>query len=117
MFVLSLVVPVDWGYKGHLMWTRILHQLLQFSSSWKWSSYWWQRLINITINIQSHLTMMADTTSKCGCTGDIHLFGHNNTNRLTAEQFFTLFCTHIMKCDMFLHILRFLHFNDNVKPE
>jgi len=32
----------------------------------------------------------------------------------TLEQFYTLFCSNIMKCDWFIHILRFLHLNDNM---
>jgi len=33
-----------------------------------------------TINIQTHLTMTADTTSRRDCTGDIRLLGNKNTN-------------------------------------
>jgi len=37
---------------------------------------------------------------------------------LTLGQFFTPFYTSTMKCDTFLHILRFLHFCDNMnKPD
>jgi hypothetical protein len=33
---------------------------------------------------------------------------------LTAEQFFTPLHTNTMKCDIFPHILRFIHFSDNM---
>jgi len=52
--ILSQEIPVDWTYKKCLMWTRILHLLPSFSSSsWKWSSYKWQRLIN-AVSILRH---------------------------------------------------------------
>jgi len=71
--------------------------------------------------------MVKDTISRCDCTEDVHLLGHNNTNGtyqeytkrywLTAEQLFTPFYTNTMKYVRFLYILRFFHFSDNMnKP-
>jgi hypothetical protein len=45
--------------------------------------------------------------------------GHNFIDALRsywliAEHFFIPFYTNTMKCDRFLHILRFLHFSDNM---
>jgi len=69
---------------------------------------------------------MADMTSRCDCTRDIYIFltiiiqiVHDDkvtlgSYWLTPEQFFMPFYTNKMKHDTFLHIIRFLHFSDNI---
>jgi hypothetical protein len=75
------VPPVYWGYKRHLIWTRILHQLQSFSSfllqviqllmaetnilqSIFWYTWQWQWML---------------TTSRHDSMRDLHIFHHNKT--------------------------------------
>jgi hypothetical protein len=65
-------------------------------------------------------------TSRYDCTRDVHLFGQTihighdvkdmlKGHWLIAEQFFTPFHINTIKYDLFLfHILRLLHFSDNM---
>lgn len=91
---------MDWSYKWHPVWTRILQWIPSFfSSSQIWSNWWWQRqrLMNATTNIVTHPKMTTQAVSR----------KHTSPLLNISTQYFTVIY-------VFHSFLRVLCFSDNM---